>query len=109
MLNGVKACAHLRVLDRPIVLEVLRNRAREHWPLGGLNPRGRLPLVVPRVDPRVPECERDLELGDAVVITRREAVLETVEPPSNLVELPGFMRRRIGREIAGKQLACIRD
>src|SRR5437016_5164947 len=79
MLNGVEACAHLRILDRTIVLEVLHNRAR------------------------------DLELGDAVVIPSREAVLETVESPSDLVELSGFMRRCVGREIAGKQLACIRD
>src|SRR5437667_5387584 len=109
MLNGVEARAHLRILDRTIVLEVLHNRAREHRPLCGLDTGRCLPLVIARVDPRVPEGERDLELRDTVVVTGGEAVLETVESPSDLVELSGFMRRRVGREIAGKQLACIRD
>src|SRR5438105_1154812 len=107
MLHRVEPRTDLRVLNWAVVVEVFHDRARQHRPFGGLYPSGGLPLVIPRIDPCVPERQRDLELGDAVVVTGGKAVLESVEAAPDLVELSGFVRRRVGREIAGEQLAGV--
>ena len=70
-----------------------------------LDSRCRLPSVIPRVDPRIPERQRHSQIDQRRIITFRKRVLESVEPSTDCVEPSGLVCTGIRNEVASQCLA----
>src|SRR5207249_1825307 len=94
-----------RILDRALRCEIGGDRARETGPFERLNASRRLPSVVARVNPGVPERQRNSEILDRRIIVARKGVLEAVEPAPDLVVPRRIVGGGVGEQVAGQELS----
>lgn len=84
MSNEIEASQHIWRAHLPICREVRCDVLSEFRPIAERDrPAG--PSVIPRVNPAIPERERDVELCQFGSVASREFVLETVEAPADFV------------------------
>src|SRR5205085_741729 len=104
MRDQIEAGQHGGIRDLAVRLEIVGDAASQHWPIGDANTSAR-PAVVSRVDPSVPERERDMQAGELRRRPGRELVLHAVEAAADRVITLGLMVERVLAQFLDERVA----
>jgi hypothetical protein len=108
MSDNVEMLQNFRRSDVTISLEVISNGTRKLRPLRYSDRPGR-PAVIARVDPPVPEGERNVQLPKLWRGAGRKPMLDGVETPPHCIVLPGVMGLCILAKLRYQSIASFRE